>query len=225
MTKQQTTEARKSRFHVSVLRVLLVSAILIALIGIVQHAIISDTDVKLMKNELRNAEAIRLAKERYISELNIQTSRVAEVITEMQPRVDPDLAKLIARSVITENKRSGVKTSLILGVMMVESRFNPLAVSSANATGLMQVRYAVWGEQPELLDNGVTKEQHLFWVNANTKCGTTILKKYLEKANGDLAAALYRYNTGGSFSNRSDTSYINNVIQAAYQAADLLGCE
>ena len=225
MTDNQTTEAKKSRFHVSVLRIVLMLVIIIAMVGITLSAIVADADVKLMKNELRNAEAIQIAKNNRNSIVNAHISRVAVVITKMQPRVDPDLAKLIARSVIAENKRSGIKASLILGVMLVESRFNPLAVSSANATGLMQVRYSVWGEQPELVDNGVTKEQHLFWVDANTKCGTTILKKYLEKANGDLAAALYRYNTGGTLGNKADTSYINNVIQAAYQAANLLGCE
>ena len=117
--------------------------------------------------------------------------------------------------------------SLIIGVCWVESRFNILAVSHMNATGLMQVRYSVWKEESELKDNGVKKEFHLFWVDSNIGSGTAILKKFLKMENNDLQAALFRYNTGGSIKDvkKYEGTYTNEVIRAAYQASIMLGGE
>jgi len=167
------------------------------------------------------------AYNRFILEQNRKIDKVAAVIVHFQPRLDPDIAKLIAKCMVMESKRCGVNLSLMLGVCFVESNFNPLAVSPMNASGLMQVRYSVWREESELKDNGVKKEFHLFWVDANIRGGTAILKKFLLKEKGDLPAALYRYNTGGNIKDakKYDGSYTNAVIQTAYQSAILLGAD
>jgi soluble lytic murein transglycosylase-like protein len=77
---------------------------------------------------------------------------------------------------------------LILAVMAVESRYNPVAESSMGAKGLMQVipRY-----HPEkLLEHG--GEHALLDPEVNIQVGAQILREYLRRF-GDTEAALQKY--------------------------------
>ena len=77
---------------------------------------------------------------------------------------------------------------LILAVMAVESRYNPVAESSMGAKGLMQVipRY-----HPEkLLEHG--GEHSLLDPETNIEVGSQILREYLRRY-GDTEAALQKY--------------------------------
>ena len=77
---------------------------------------------------------------------------------------------------------------LILAVMAIESRYNPVAESSMGAVGLMQVipRY-----HPEkLVAHG--GEDALLEPEVNIRVGTRVLHEYL-RSHGDLETALQRY--------------------------------
>jgi soluble lytic murein transglycosylase-like protein len=87
-----------------------------------------------------------------------------------------------------ESKRAGIETSLLLGLIQVESGFRRYAVSSAGARGYTQVM-PFWAR---LIGDGDTGR--LFHMQVNLRFGCTILRHYLTLERGDMYMALGRYN-------------------------------
>jgi len=87
-----------------------------------------------------------------------------------------------------ESKRAGIETSLLLGLIQVESGFRRYAVSSAGARGYTQVM-PFWAR---LIGDGDTGR--LFHMQVNLRFGCTILRHYLSLERGDMYMALGRYN-------------------------------
>lgn len=124
----------------------------------------------------------------------------------MQPRVErrlaqrpPDLRRgedhsAVARRILeavhceaAKHKMLRERPQLVLAVMDVESAFDPFAVSSAGAVGLMQVM-PFWPSQLGL------SNKDLIDVALNVRMGTSILAYYMERERGDYRRALARYN-------------------------------
>ena len=79
------------------------------------------------------------------------------------------------------------RPQLVLAVIDVESAFDPFAVSSAGAVGLMQVM-PFWPTELGL------SRKDLINVELNIRMGTSILAYYFERERGDYRRALGRYN-------------------------------
>lgn len=94
---------------------------------------------------------------------------------------------------------------LILAVIAVESRFNPLAESVMGAKGLMQVIPKFHTDKFGPLGG----EKAAFDPHANIAVGATILKEYLRRT-GDVADALQMY--VGASSDESENGYSGKVI-------------
>lgn len=102
------------------------------------------------------------------------------------------MAKLIAESTTTLAKKYELDASVIVGMMKVESNFNPSAVSNKSARGLMQVRWSIWKKVlAEKL--GMKDKYDLHNIYGGMEAGVIVLKHYLDKNNGDLSRALYDY--------------------------------
>ncbi|GHA89183.1 lytic transglycosylase domain-containing protein [Modicisalibacter luteus] len=108
---------------------------------------------------------------------------------------------LLAR-IQAEAALAGLSPDIVMAVIHVESGFDPHALSSAGAQGLMQVmpfwKEVIGRSDDNLLDPGL-----------NLRYGCTILAYYLDLENGDLTRALARYN--GSL---GKTWYPERVMQA-----------
>jgi len=102
-----------------------------------------------------------------------------------------------------ESRRAGLQTSLVLGLIQVESNFRKFAVSRAGALGYMQVM-PFWTRQ---IGNG--DPDTLFHMQTNLRFGCVILRYYLDLERGNLSLALGRYN--GS---RGQLQYPNAVLGA-----------
>ncbi|MDO9072617.1 MAG: lytic transglycosylase domain-containing protein [Rubrivivax sp.] len=87
-----------------------------------------------------------------------------------------------------ESRRAGLETSLVLGLVQVESGFRKYAISSAGARGYMQVM-PFWAR---LIGDG--DPRRLFHLQTNLRFGCTILRHYLQRERGDMFMALGRYN-------------------------------
>ena len=124
---------------------------------------------------------------------------------------DFHLAKLIKNAddrlqllslIHSEASRAKLAPEIVLALIEVESGFDPYAVSSAGAQGIMQFMPFWKSEIGRPQDN-------LINTQTNLRYGCTILKHYLDLEQGRLAEALARYN--GSY---GQTWYAERVLDA-----------
>jgi len=116
---------------------------------------------------MRDYQALKISRQD-----NIKT-RVEGRIQELRPRLDPALRLNIADAIIRHSKEHGLSNSLVLHLIYVESRFNPLATSKAGAAGLMQIMPKVW--KIKLEENGVKQPFELYYIDPNIRVGCEIL--------------------------------------------------
>lgn len=138
--------------------------------------------------------------------------------SDLQEREQQALAEFIARrwriaesaasSFVAIAYRAGrqyaVDPVLILAVMAIESRYNPVAESGMGAKGLMQVIARFHMEK--LADHG--GEPALLNPEVNINVGAQILREYYRRF-GDLETALQMY--GGAF-DEPTSQYANKVF-------------
>ncbi|MDP1718215.1 MAG: transglycosylase SLT domain-containing protein [Burkholderiales bacterium] len=109
----------------------------------------------------------------------------------------------------------GLDPLLIIAVISVESRFNPIAESVAGAKGLMQIIPKYHTEKFEAL-GGVSA---VFNPATNILVGSKILKEYLGRT-GNLSMALQMY--AGALSDDQDV-YTNKVMNEKQRLQHIVG--
>ena len=119
-------------------------------------------------------------------------------------RVAPDVIEQFVGAAHDAGRQVGLDPLLILAVMAVESRFNPVAESLVGAKGLMQVipRHHL----DKLLEHG--GEEAVLDPMINIPVGARILKEYIRRT-GSVEAGLQFYN--GSLADPS-SQYAQKVI-------------
>jgi soluble lytic murein transglycosylase-like protein len=146
----------------------------------------------------------------------VPTGAPAPIARETRPEIDA-LAKLVAKryrisaeatrgmiaTAYREGKRVGLDPLLIVAVIAVESRFNPIAESTMGAQGLMQVIPSYHKDRLEAAGVDSVLDPH-----ANIRLGAQILKEYIQRG-GTEVAGLQLYN--GS-SDDATTAYANKVL-------------
>lgn len=115
----------------------------------------------------------------------------------------------VADVVIDESRASDVPIHLVLGLLGLESSFNPNAVSPVGARGLMQVMPATWRYY---VDHSELKNVTAMHNPAmNVRVGVRFLGDLL-KEKKDVKKALTVY---GGYITKSPTQYVNAVIAKA----------
>ena len=137
----------------------------------------------------------------------------AEVwLTDMSKRLEkrvPNHAYRInlLRDIHAEAARAKLEPELVLSVIQVESNFNPFAISSAGARGLMQV-------MPFWMKEIGRPGDSLFREKTNLRYGCTILRYYLDKEKGNRVRALARYN--GSLGSRKYPAQVYKLLDTTW---------
>ena len=101
----------------------------------------------------------------------------------------------VAETVVTESQPRGLEPWLVVAVMEVESGFDPFAVSSARAFGLMQILLPTGKELAYRRGIPWHGTATLFDPTENTKLGIAYLEELRDRF-GDLRTALAAYNWG-----------------------------
>lgn len=133
----------------------------------------------------------------YLNWLGEMSDRLRETIPDRRGRLE------LLESAWYEARRAGLDPALVLGLIQVESAFRKYAISSAGATGYMQVM-PFW---TRVIGDGDRRK--LFHMRSNLRYGCVILRLYLDQEGGDYFMALGRYN--GS---RGQADYPNAVLSA-----------
>lgn len=133
----------------------------------------------------------------YLRWLTAMSDRLRRKKTSLQERTE------FLQTVWYESRRAGLDTTLVLGLIQVESNFRKFAVSPVGARGYMQVM-PFW---TRVIGDG--DASRLFHMQTNMRFGCVILRHYLDRERGDLFLGLGRYN--GS---RGKAPYPNAVLGA-----------
>jgi len=136
----------------------------------------------------------------YLRWLAAMSDRLHRRKPDFQTRIE------FLQTVWYETRRAGLDTTLVLGLIQVESAFRKFAISRVGARGYMQIM-PFWSR---LIGDGDVGR--LFHMQTNIRFGCVILRHYLDRENGDLFLALGRYN--GS---RGKPQYPNAVFAAQKQ--------
>jgi len=113
-------------------------------------------------------------------------------LTDMATRLGTQVADAderieILTQVHREATRAALPPEMVLAVIDIESAFDPYAVSSTGAQGLMQV-------MPFWLKEIGHSGDRLVDIATNLRMGCTILRYYYDLEQGDWKRALARYN-------------------------------
>lgn len=140
----------------------------------------------------KNKQSLSKERKELISKIHsIKTKRASDIksyITTNYKRVPIQIVDNIANDIVKLCNKHKIPHSLIVGMMEVESAFNPMAVSNKKARGLMQVRFSVWKKELKL-----TNKFQLHEIETGIESGILVLKHYLGGNGNDLYDALYRY--------------------------------
>jgi len=138
--------------------------------------------------DLRDLRAA-LDAEQSTAELQRLRADRAEAILRLSKEhpVSVELAELI----YDEALRAGIEPRLAFEIVRIESRFNPRAVSSVGAIGLVQLM----PRTAALYDSTITRDA-LFDPATNLRIGFRFFRDLLERYDYDLRLALLAYNRG-----------------------------
>lgn len=106
-------------------------------------------------------------------------------------RIAPSAAARVVDKAYEAAHSHGVNPVLLLAVVGVESRFNPLAGSTAGAVGLVQ---AMAKAHPDKVKPVLEQGGSLTDVETNLDIGAQILREYLTSQHGNISMALQQYN-------------------------------
>lgn len=113
---------------------------------------------------------------------------LADMSKRLEKKIPDAEARIkLLKNVHYEATRARLEPEMVLSIIQVESNFNPYAISSAGARGLMQV-------MPFWMETIGKTGDSLFNTQTNLRYGCTILRYYLDKENGHRPRALARYN-------------------------------
>jgi len=142
---------------------------------------------------------------------HVPSSEILRYLRKYSSNLDIEEAKLLADLIRKECKRYNLNPFLVLAIIKVESSFNPMAVSSKGAVGLMQM-------MPETAMYLAPKKGDPL---VNVELGIYYFYKLLKRYN-KLESALFAYNYGPArfetITSRKDSvvkvpKYVIKVIQ------------
>jgi len=119
-------------------------------------------------------------------------------------RVSQEMAYDLVHLAHTVGRQHGLDPLLIIAIIAIESRFNPIAESIAGAKGLMQIIPRYHSDKLEEFGG----EKAVFDPVANVKVGSRILKDYV-RLTGNMGIALQMY--AGALGDGND-HYTNRVL-------------
>jgi soluble lytic murein transglycosylase-like protein len=165
------------------------------------------------------AEALQHVYGEYRQSMRAATALIARGVEDVRvwrlawPRAYPDAVERYAQ-------RFDVEPALVWSIMRQESAFSPVALSTSNAMGLMQVIPSTWTWLAELQREGAGDP---YDVAHNVRYGTYYLRWLLDYHGGDLELVVTSYNRGQGYIRRlflSDT--VDGVKDELYRHIDAL---
>ena len=133
-------------------------------------------------------ETVIIPEVKYEPDAETRAEDLERYIKTRYPGVAPEIAEVIASKADTLCAEADLPFTLVVGLMEVESRFNPFAKSSVGARGLLQVM-PLWLKQLKLTD-----VRQLHGIEEGIRGGLFVLTHYIKTNKGNITKALQNYN-------------------------------
>jgi soluble lytic murein transglycosylase-like protein len=130
-----------------------------------------------------------------VQEIAVEAPLSLATLAPMRPQVETEQLERILQFVRDNAQRFDLDPVMLLAVIHVESRFDPGAVSSKGAMGLMQIRPTTAREVAGSLGIELSADEQLFDPELNILLGSCYLR-YLVDRFDDHDIALSAYNAG-----------------------------
>jgi soluble lytic murein transglycosylase-like protein len=121
--------------------------------------------------------------------------RVRSTLERMHIPIRGKNLEALLRTVDRSSKRFGIDPLAVLGIIAIESEFDPLAVSPRGAMGLMQLRADTARELAEDLGIAWRSDDLLLDPDVNVLLGSFYLSRLINRF-GDIDAALAAFHDG-----------------------------
>lgn len=161
--------------------------------------IFSLVDVSIAGKRIKHK--VQKVKKVHYNSIHNDAKILEKYIRVKYPKIKKNIAKKVAVKTIRKCEEHDISHALVIGIIDVESSFNPNAKSRKGARGLMQVMYGSWKKEMRL-----NSKDELYDIDRNLDVGIKILKGKMDKNDGNLRKALRSFN--GSGGNR----YANKVL-------------
>lgn len=195
--------------YIKKLKVIVVTSIIIITCLFALLILNSKCNYKL-REKLENSEKTLQTQTQKIEERNfdcdeeyeISLKRHIEIYIKRRYSKTPQIiAKEISKKILSLANQYGIPPELLVGMIEVESMFNPFIQSSKGARGLMQV-------MPEWVPKlGLKDVNELHEIDKGIEAGIKVFLIHLEEADGNISGGLYKYVNG-------DSSYVEKVYSA-----------
>jgi len=129
-------------------------------------------------------------------------------------RVSAEATREMVHAAYVEAARNGLDPLLIIAVIAVESRFNPIAQSDGGALGLMQVIPRYHGDK---LDAAIGES--MLDPRVNIQVGAAVLKDYIRRGGTEIAG-LQLYN--GALDDET-SAYAHRVLAVKQRLKSMIG--
>jgi len=180
-------------------------ALLLCIIFIIggTNSIKSDIAVK----KLIEAQAQIAKLQQYPHHMIIKRrNKIIHYVKSKYRKVPDVVVKKIADEMLALSDKEGVPVPILMGIVSIESGFNPSSASKKLARGLMQVRWDIWkADLKKVLE--LKSQFDLHNVKEGLQAGIYVFKHYMDKNEGDMSLALYDY-VG------KDRTYVTKVCEA-----------
>jgi len=138
------------------------------------------------------------------NENNIQQIKyIAKKIIQVQPKLDVEVALLIAKSIDKYSQEYDIPVNLIIAIIKRESTFRLTLTSNAGCKGLMQINPSAHPEKINELK--IQDENEIFFIDNNINLGCWIFNEYYNNTI-DIKSALTKY-VGGKH-----PEYIEDIL-------------
>ncbi len=148
-------------------------------------------------NDLKDEKKINDEKE-------VMKKDIRGYIKNKYKNIPDSIAIEISENIVNLSGSYAISTELVVGIMEVESGFNPMAVSSKSARGLMQVM-PEWSRK-----FGLKSEFELHNIATGIESGIKVFQIHYEENNNDVSKGLYHYVN-------KDTAYVTKVYSSMGQ--------
>jgi len=158
---------------------------------ILKQTVFNDTTQSQLKVKDHDLEKLRKQLEGIMDKHDLLKRDIEMYIETTHPKVPSVVAKSIAINIVDLSRKHKVSPELIVGIIKVESSFNPMAVGPktkyGHARGLMQV-------MPEWAKKLGLKGQYDFHqIDIAIESGIKVFLIHLDEGKGDISTGLYYY--------------------------------